>query len=40
MKNLLLIGDSIRMGYDTFVREKLSGRMNVYFPAENCRFAQ
>ena len=40
MKNLLLIGDSIRMGYDTFVREKLAGRMNVYFPAENCRFAQ
>ena len=40
MKNLLLIGDSIRMGYDSYVQEKLQGRMNVYFPGENCRFAQ
>ena len=40
MKNLLLLGDSIRMGYDSFVQEKLQGRMNVYFPQENCRFAQ
>jgi lysophospholipase L1-like esterase len=40
MKNLLLIGDSIRMGYDSYVQEKLQGRVNVYFPEENCRFAQ
>lgn len=40
MKNLLLLGDSIRMGYDSFVQEKLEGRMNVYFPEENGRFAQ
>lgn len=40
MKNLLLLGDSIRMGYDSFVQEKLSGRMNVYYPEENGRFAQ
>ncbi len=40
MKNLLLLGDSIRMGYDSFVQEKLEGRMNVYFPEENGRFVQ
>ena len=40
MKNLLLLGDSIRMGYDSFVREKLEGRMNVYFAEDNGRFAQ
>ena len=40
MKNLLLLGDSIRMGYDSIVREKLEGRMNVYFAEENGRFAQ
>ena len=40
MKNLLLLGDSIRMGYDSFVKEKLEGRMNVYFSEDNGRFAQ
>ena len=40
MKNLLLLGDSIRMGYDSFVQEKLAGRMNVYFSEDNGRFAQ
>ena len=39
MKNLLLIGDSIRMGYDKAVEKTLEGKANVYFPAENCRFA-
>lgn len=39
MKNLLLIGDSIRMGYDKSVKKTLDGLANVYFPAENCRFA-
>lgn len=39
MKNLLLIGDSIRMGYDKSVKKTLEGLANVYFPAENCRFA-
>ena len=39
MKNLLLIGDSIRMGYDKAVQKTLEGKANVYFPAENCRFA-
>ena len=40
MKNLLLLGDSIRMGYDSFVQEKLAGRMNVFFAEDNGRFAQ
>jgi hypothetical protein len=40
MKNLLLLGDSIRKGYDSFVQEKLAGRMNVYFSEDNGRFAQ
>jgi hypothetical protein len=40
MKNLLLLGDSIRMGYDSFVKEKLAGKMNVYFPEDNGRFVQ
>lgn len=39
MKNLLLIGDSIRMGYDKSVKKTLEGRVNVIFPEENCRFA-
>ena len=40
MKNLLLLGDSIRMGYDSFVQEKLAGRMNVFFAEDNGRFVQ
>ena len=39
MKHLLLIGDSIRMGYDKAVKKTLEGKAEVYFPAENCRFA-
>lgn len=39
MKNLLLIGDSIRMGYDKSVKKTLQGKANVLFPSENCRFA-
>ena len=40
MKNLFLLGDSIRVGYQEAVREKLAGKMNVYFPNDNGRFAQ
>ena len=41
MKNLLLLGDSIREGYDSFVRENLKGRANVYFSEEdNGRFTE
>ena len=39
MKNILLIGDSIRIGYDKSVRATLDGLANVYFPEENTRFA-
>ena len=39
MKNLLLIGDSIRRGYDQAVKKSLDGKVNVIFPEENCRFA-
>ena len=39
MKNILLIGDSIRIGYDKAVRNTLEGIANVYFPEENTRFA-
>ena len=39
MKNILLIGDSIRAGYDKAVKSSLEGIANVYFPEENCRFA-
>ena len=39
MKNLLLIGDSIRLGYDKSVKKSLEGKANVFFPKENCRFA-
>ena len=40
MKNVLLIGDSIRAGYDRYVKESFDGKAKVYFPEENCRFAQ
>lgn len=39
MKNVLLIGDSIRMGYDKAIKETLENEANVCFPEENCRFA-
>ena len=40
MKKIVLIGDSIRMGYDKYVKEALDGVAEVYYPSENCRFAQ
>jgi len=39
MKTVLLLGDSIRVGYDKSVKKTLEGAVNVYFPKENCRFA-
>ncbi len=39
MKSVLLIGDSIRVGYDKAVKKSLEGVAEVCFPAENCRFA-
>jgi hypothetical protein len=32
MKKIVLLGDSIRMGYDSFVQEKLAGRAEVFLP--------
>lgn len=40
MKNLFLLGDSIRCGYCGFVKDILNGRANVFYPEDNCRFAQ
>ena len=40
MKKILLLGDSIRMGYDDYVRELLAGKCEVvYDPDDNGRFA-
>lgn len=39
MKTVLLIGDSIRRGYDKSVRKTLENKANVIFPEENSRFA-
>ena len=39
MKKIILIGDSIRMGYDKYVKEALRDTARVYYPADNCRFA-
>ncbi len=40
MKKILLIGDSIRRGYDYVVNEALENVAEVYYPEDNCRFAQ
>ena len=47
MKNILLIGDSIRFGappsspgYGVYVKEMLADKANVYSPDDNCLFAQ
>lgn len=39
MKKLLLIGDSIRMNYDRYVRQALEGQAQVLTPDENACFA-
>jgi len=40
MKKILLLGDSIRIGYQQYVRDFLNGKAEVYFPEENGRFAK
>ena len=40
MKKILLIGDSIRGGYDKYVKYALKDICEVYYPRDNCRFAQ
>ena len=39
MKQIILLGDSIRMGYEPHVRKALEGRAEVYGPNENGRWA-
>ena len=40
MKKVFLIGDSIRKGYDKYVKLALADTADVRYPEENCRFAQ
>ena len=40
MKKIILLGDSIRMGYDKYVKEALDGTAEVYYPEENCKLSQ
>lgn len=40
MKKIVLIGDSIRMSYDKYIKNALSGSAEVFYPSENCRFAE
>ena len=40
MKNVLLIGDSIRMGYQARVTELLGDGVRVFAPGENCRYTK
>lgn len=39
MKKVLLLGDSIRMGYDEYVKDMLKGEYEVIYPVDNGRFA-
>lgn len=40
MKKVLLLGDSIRIGYEKLVRDKLHSKAEVVAPEENGRFAK
>ncbi len=40
MKKVVLIGDSVRMGYDKYVKDALAGSAEVFYPSENCKFAE
>ena len=39
MKKVLLLGDSIRMGYDDYVKEMLDGECEVRYSEDNGRFS-
>lgn len=39
MKKIILLGDSIREGYDEYVVNNMEGEAQVYYPSDNCRFA-
>lgn len=38
MKKVVLLGDSIRLGYEKYVKDSLEGVAEVYSPADNCKF--
>lgn len=40
MKKIILIGDSIRLGYDKYVKNALSGVAEVYYSDDSARFSQ
>ena len=40
MKKIILFGDSIRLGYERYVRESLEGVAEVYAPKDTCAFSQ
>lgn len=40
MKKVILLGDSIRVGYQPFVTEKLKGWAEVWAPETNCRHSR
>ncbi len=40
MKKIVLIGDSIRMGYDKYVKDALEGVAEVYYPDDSARFSE
>jgi hypothetical protein len=40
MKKVLLIGDSTRFGYDIYLKHALKDYAKVYFPTENCMYAE
>ena len=40
MKNVLILGDSISMGYRAYVKELLQGKAEVMFSEENGRYAK
>ncbi len=40
MKKIILIGDSIRLGYDKYVKDALSSGAEVYYPDDSARFSE
>ena len=40
MKKIILIGDSIRLGYDKYVKDALSSVAEVYYPDDSARFSE
>ncbi len=40
MKKIILIGDSIRLGYDKYVKDALVGVAEVYYPNDSARFSE